>query len=276
MSFEDHRPHLFRLAYGMLGSAASAEDLVQEAWIRYQAATGVVDEGPWLRTVVSRLALDELKSARVRREAYVGPWLPEPVATDTEDPVLFAEALSLATLAVLEQLSAPERAAFLLREVFDFDYAELAVLLDRSQPAVRQLVKRSKTHLAAHRPRFEPAQDAHLLLLAAFGHATRTGDLEGLKALLTDDATLVSDGGGQVVAALKPLHGADPVARFLVGLFRKFGAATTAVPRSFNGQPGLLLLNGDAVDSAVVFCIAAGRVTAIYSIRNPVKLQHLR
>ena len=276
MSFEDHRAGLFHLAYGMLGSVASAEDLVQDAWIRYQAATGIENEGPWLRTVVSRLALDELKSARVRRESYVGPWLPEPIPTDAEDPAVLAEALSLATLSVLEQLSAAERAAFLLREVFDFDYEEIANLLERTQPAVRQLVKRSKAHLAEHRPRFEPARDAHLLLLAALGHATQTGDLEGLKALLADDAVFVSDGGGKALAALKPVRGATAVARLLIGLTQKFHTGGTFEPQVFNGQPGLRLSNEGVLDSAIVFCIAAGRVTAIYSIRNPDKLDRLR
>lgn len=276
MSFETHRPQLFRLAYGMVGSAATAEDLVQEAWLRLQATDGVTHPGAWLRKVVSRLALDELKSARAQREQYVGPWLPEPLPTDDEDPLVFAEALSLATLSVLEQLSAAERAAFLLREIYELDYPEIARLLERSEPATRQLVRRSKQHLSENRPRFEAARDAHLALLAAMGMASQTGDLDGLKALLAEEVRFVSDGGGKATAALRPVVGVDAVARLLIGLTQKFGSGQTYAPRRFNGQPGFVAQEDGRIVSAVVLCIADGRVTGILSVRNPDKLAHLQ
>lgn len=277
IAFEAHRTALFHLAYGMVGSIATAEDIVQEAWLRYERTPDVENPAGFLRTVVSRLALDELRSARARRETYTGPWLPEPLPTDEspETAVALAEALSMATLAVLEQLSPAERAAFLLREVFDLDYAEVAGLLERSEPATRQLVRRARQQLSERRPRFEPRADAHAALLAAFGVATTTGDLEGLKALLADDVRFTSDGGGKVVAATRVIEGPDRVARFFVGTMRKIGLALRPELRVLNGQAAIVLFAGDAPYSAMVFSVADGRITAIHAVRNPDKLAHL-
>ncbi len=274
--FETERPRLVQLAYGMVGSMASAEDLVQEAWLRFEGSDDIRHPSAWLRKVVTRLALDALKSARVRRETYVGPWLPEPVATPPEDPVVLAEALSLATLSVLEQLSPVERAAFLLRDVFDQDYAAIAELLDRQPAAVRQLVSRSRKHLAANRPRFEPRRDEHLALLAAIAEATQSGDLAQLEALLAEDVRFVSDGGGKALAAVKPVHGRSAVAKLLVGLVRKFGEGQQYVPAVLNHQLGLLVYDaGGALVSANLVTFAEGELTAMYAIRNPDKLAGL-
>jgi len=278
MNFESLRPQLFRLAYGMLGSVSQAEDIVQEAWIRYDGTTGIRTPGAWLRTVVSRLALDELRSARRRRETYPGPWLPEPLPTPDSDPeslTSLAESLSIATLAVLEQLTPAERAAFLLREVFDSDYTEVAALLQRSEPATRQLVRRARQHIAAHRPRFEVDPTAHTALLGAVVQASSTGDLAALESLLAADIVFISDGGGLASAALRPVVGRNSVARLLIGLSRKLDPKAEIQPARLNGQLGIVVRQGEAVESAVVFAIAGGEVTAIHSVRNPEKLGHL-
>ncbi|MEZ4316757.1 MAG: RNA polymerase sigma factor SigJ [Myxococcota bacterium] len=277
MTFEQHRPQLFRLAYGMLGSVASAEDVVQEAWIRYEQANDVRDEAPFLRTVVSRLALDELRSARVRRETYIGPWLPEPLQTEggPEHHAGVSEALSMATLAVLSQLSAAERAAFLLREMFDLDYDEIGTVLDRKEPAVRQLVRRARAALAEQRPRFDPDPVAHAALLAAFAQATTSGDLDGLKALLADDVHVTSDGGGKAVAATRVVRGPDHVARFFIGTARKLDRHAHPEVRQLNGSLAVVLLHEGVVVSALMFATADGKVTAVHTVRNPDKLRHL-
>ncbi|MEM9454672.1 MAG: RNA polymerase sigma factor SigJ [Myxococcota bacterium] len=280
MNLEPYRTELFQLAYGMLGSVATAEDIVQEAWFRLERAESIRNPRAFLRTTVSRLALDELRSAHARRVCYAGPWLPEPLPMDddaTADPeahLALAEALSMATLVVLEQLTPAERAAFLLREVFDTEYAEVARLLGRSETASRQLVRRARQHLSAHRPRFDTYRAAHQSLLDAFVHASTTGDLAGLKALLTDDVQLTSDGGGKVVAARKPILGRDRVARFFIGICRKRPDVRFA-PRPLSQQPGVWMAAPDEPPTAIIFAIADGQITAIYAVRNPQKLAHL-
>jgi RNA polymerase sigma-70 factor (ECF subfamily) len=181
----------------------------------------------------------------------------------------------MATLVVLEQLTPAERAAFLLREGFDVDYREIARLLERSEPATRQLVRRARSHIDAERVRFETTRETHMALLLALGHAMQTGDLAALQRHLAADVRFVSDGRGKAAAALKPVHGATAVGRLLIGLHQKFGAAQTHVPRTLNGQPGVVTVEGERVVAAVVFCIADGRVTAVYSVRNPDKLAAL-
>lgn len=275
-TFEALRPQLFRLAYGMLGSVSMAEDVVQDAWLRFDAAVGIDNPAAWLRTVTSRIALDQLKAARHHREVYTGPWLPEPLPTDPSDPIELAEALSMATLVVLETLSPAERAAFILREVFDADYAEVAESLSRSEAATRQLVKRARDHIRSRRVRHIADPATHAALLAAVASAASTGDLEGLKALLTEDATYTSDGGGKVTAALNVLRGQDRVARFLIGVLRRRDQHLMALPQSFNGQPGLLVTLEGEPKGAAVFSVVEGRVSAIHQIMNPDKLQHLR
>lgn len=269
------REPLIALAYGMVGSRASAEDLVQEALLRLTQVADVNEPAAWLRTVVTRLALDELKSARVRRETYVGPWLPEMLVTEPADPVLRQEALCLATLVVLERLSPAERCAFLLREMFDLDYEAIGQLLERSGPATRKLVSRSRQRLADERVRYEPAREAHRQLLGVLYTAVSTGDLQALEQLLAEDARFVSDGGGKAIAALRPVLGRSKVARLLIGLARDLGPTTQLTFTELNGHLGMLIRDGGELTSALVFCIEAGQTTAIYSLRNPDKLAHL-
>lgn len=280
LTLEPYRAELFQLAYGMLGSVAAAEDIVQEAWLRLQRADGVRSPRALLRTTVSRLALDELRSAHRRRVTYAGPWLPEPLPTDRDGPddpeshLALAEALSMATLTVLEQLTPAERAAFLLREVFEAEYAEVAALLERSEAASRQLVRRARQHLLVHRPRFDTYRSTHEALLDAFVRASTTGDLEALKALLADDVRVTSDGGGKVAAARRPVTGPDRVARFFIGLYRKIPGLHFE-PRPLNQQLGVWITGPDYSPTAMIFATAGGLITAIYVMRNPEKLAHL-
>lgn len=275
LPFETHRPALFRLAYGMLGSVSLAEDVIQDTWIRFQATEGIENPAAWLRTVASRIALDQLKAARHHREVYTGPWLPEPIPTQPTDPVELAESLSIATLVVLETLSPLERAAFLLREVFDADYSEVASALSRSEAACRQLVKRAKDRVKERRPRHVADPEMHAMLLASVAQAALSGDLDALTALLTDDATFTSDGGGKVTAATRVITGAERVAKFLIGVLRKGDSAMQFTPATFNGHPGIRLELHGAIYGVSVFSIVDGKISAIHQVLNPDKLQHL-
>ena len=200
--FDEQRPRLFALAYRMLGSAASAEDVVQETWIRWQKASHLDSPSAWLTSVATNLCLDELKSARVRREAYVGPWLPEPIATSPGE--VDPESVSMAFLRVLERLSPVERAVYLLHAVFDSTHGEIASILGSTEATVRQIFHRAKAHMLAERPRFAPSKEAHARLLSSFVETCARGDLAGLRALLADDATAWTDGGGKVRATAGP------------------------------------------------------------------------
>lgn len=280
--FEVHRDHLQGLAYRMMGSWSQAEDVVQEAWLRWcRAAEPIHTPRAWLSRAVTRLCLDELKSARMRRERYVGPWLPEPVIGDVgltaEAATELAEDVSVALLLALERLSPLERAAFLLRKVFDHDYSEVAASLGRSESACRQLVARAQRNVRHARPRFQAEPGEHARILAAFGAAVTTGDAAALQALLTGDVVLTTDGGGNIIAALRPVHGADRVARFLLGVARKSPPTPGTEIRiePVNGAPGLVVRAGGRVLQAVAFDIESGRIKAIYAVRNPDKLAHL-
>lgn len=274
--FETHRPRLFGIAYRMLGTAADADDVLQEARLRWLAAdrATVADARAYLVTIVSRLALDQLGSARARREVYVGPWLPEPIATGPDaDP----HDLSLAFLHVLERLSPAERAAFLLAEVFDYSHAEVAAILGKSEAACRQLAARARAHVRAHRPA-APAPDtaAHQRMLAAFMAACATGDLAGLERLLAADVVVISDGGGVVTAARKPVTGAPRCARMLVKLAAKGAAGLVPVLAILNGQPALLGRAADGtIDTCITLTLAGDRIAAVYLLRNPAKLAAL-
>ena len=263
-SFTPHRSALLGLAYRMLGSVASAEDVVQETWLRYAEAEDVDHPGAWLKTVCTRLCLDEVRSARARREQYVGPWLPEPWVGEQPPPGLLGESLTMAFLVVLEQLSAKERAAWLLREVFDDDYAHIADVLHTSQAACRQLVKRANTALAAGRPRFEADSDQQMALVAAFGAACTSGDTQGLEAVLADNAVWVGDGGGRRTATRRPVRGASAVARLAVGLFRKLPEDCTIEPARVNARPGVIVRLADGQPYAVCSIdFADGKIAAI-------------
>ncbi len=281
-AFTAVRPLLYSIAYRMLGSAMEAEDVVQEAYLRWQGAsdTDVRSHRAYLVTVVTRLSINQLRSARVQRETYVGPWLPEPVMNehvpDLSWRVELAESLSMAFLVLLERLSPIERAVFLLHEVFEFEYAEIARVVEKTEANCRQLLARAKKHLGGRRARFEVAPEHAERMLERFNRAASTGDLDGLLALLAEDITLWSDGGGKVVAALNPIHGADSVARFIIGARRKLVPADQAVRRAeVNGQPGVVAYLGGKPRAAMVFDILGDRIQTIYIIVNPDKLRAL-
>ena len=277
--FEALRPHLTRVAYGILGSLGEAEDVVQESWLRLERsdANQIEDLRAWLTTVVGRLALDALGSARRRRESYVGEWLPEPVVEEIgEDPTL-DEAVSTALLVVLERLSPAERTAFLLHDVFELPFGEVAAVVGRSPAAVRQLASRARGHVEAGKPRFPASAEDEERIAGAFAVAWQEGDLDQLLALLDPDAVFRSDGGGRVPTAGKPLVGAERVARALVGLGRAAARAGREVRGRFarvNGATGLIVEDGETT-SVVSLTIDAGQIVALDVVRNPDKLRRL-
>ena len=289
-TFEPHRRRLLGLAYRMLGSMAEAEDAVQEAYLRWHATdrTRIEEPRAFLMTTTTRICLDVLKSARMKREEYVGPWLPDPI-TDTaslapDAQTELAEDLSVALLLALERLSPLERAAFLLHDVFDYSFAQVAEALDRNEAACRQLAARARAHVREARPRgVVPPRAAaasidpkHQELVSAFITASRSGDVDQLKRMLASDARLVTDGGGKVVAALNVLEGADRVAAFLAGVVRKGWTDDLSVQFEIvNGLPGLLLIGPNGLMQTNAFEIEDGLVRAIYVVRNPEKLTHL-
>jgi RNA polymerase sigma-70 factor (TIGR02957 family) len=282
---DELRPPAFAIAYRMLGSVSEAEDVVQEGFLRLHRARegGERIESPraWLSTVVSRLALDHLRSARVRRETYVGQWLPEPlVASADDDPARRAEmadSLSLAFLVLLESLSPEQRAAFLLREVFDEPYDRIAEIVGTSEQNARQLVTRARRHVEERRPRFEASREQREELATRFFAAAEEGDLEGLEELLAHDVVLRGDGGGKAPALARALHGRTTVARTLIAGMRaltRFGL--TWLSEQVNGQPGALLVDREGRLVAVMSLdVAEGQIQGVNSIINPDKLQHL-
>ena len=277
---DKHQDRLFGIAYRMLGSVTDAEDAVQEAFARYAASEDIDDPAGWLTTVVTNVSIDALRSARRRRETYVGPWLPEPLLTHERDPSELAEvadSLTLAFLTVLERLSPSERAVFLLHDVFGYPHAQIAAMLHRSDAAVRKLASRARARLAEGPTRYEQDAGRRHQVANAFLDAASGADLDRLMGLLAPDVVFTSDGGGVVSAARRPVHGADRVARLLLALVdqaRDEGWTLTAV--EINGQPGLVAEQSGDIDTAVVLHVHDARVTAIYAIRNPDKLDALR
>jgi len=278
--FARARPRLLRLAYSELGDLGEAEDVVQEAWVRLErtGAESIDDLDAWLTTVVGRLALDALRSARAQRETYVGPWLPEPVvssgAEDPADRVTLDESVSYALLALLEQLSPAERTAFVLHDVFEVPFGEVAAVVGRTPEAVRQLASRARRHIARQRPRFEASADEHHRAVRAFAQAVAEGDLAGLVSVLDPDVVWTSDGGGRAIASRKPLRGADRVARAWVALSRK-AIEPVATPIELNGQLGLLIAGADGNRSVLSFMVDGGRIARIDVVRNPEKLRRV-
>jgi RNA polymerase sigma-70 factor (ECF subfamily) len=273
--FARARPRLLRLAYSELGDVGEAEDVVQEAWLRLERADSEVIENldGWLTRVVARLALDRLKSARARRETYVGPWLPEPLASDDPaDRVTLDESVSYALLTVLEHLSPAERTAFVLHDVFDVPFGDIAEIVGRTPEAVRQLASRARRHVKNESPRFAASRDEHDRAVRAFAHAVTEGDLEGLVAVLDPHVVWTSDGGGLATAARTPLHGGPRVARAWAALSR---SVHEPIETKLNGQLGLVIPAGDGHRAALSFVVSRGRITRIDSIRNPEKLRHL-
>ena len=288
VSFEPHRRRLLGLAYRMLGSVSEAEDAVQDAYLRWHAAdrSTVSDTRAFLTTITTRICLDVLKSARARRETYVGPWLPEPVvdadALAPDAQTELAEDLSIALLLALDRLSPLERAAFLLHDVFDCSFGEVATALGRSEAACRQLASRARLHVREARPsETSPLGDHsessdHQQLVSAFVDAARSGDLQRLTGLLADDVRLTTDGGGKAAAALNVIEGADRTARFVIGAVRKGLPEGTVIRLTpINGLPGLIAHRPDGSVQSVAFEIADNRVRAIYTVSNPEKLSHL-
>jgi RNA polymerase sigma-70 factor, ECF subfamily len=289
-TFEPHRRRLLGLAYRMLGSMAEAEDAVQDAYLRWHDAdrASVEDPKAFLMTTTTRICLDVLKSARTRREAYVGPWLPDPV-TDTaalapDEQTRLAEDLSVALLLALDRLSPLERAAFLLHDVFDYSFSQVADALGRNEAACRQLASRARTRVRDARPQgVMPAQGAsssvdprHAELVSAFMTASRSGDIATLTRLLTSDARLVTDGGGKVPAALNVIEGADQVAGFLAGVVRKGWTDEMSVRfETINGLPGLIISGPSGLVQTTAFEMEDGLIKVIYVVRNPDKLRHL-
>ena len=289
-TFEPHRRRLLGLAYRMLGSMAEAEDAVQEAYLRWHDTDRDIVKEPraFLMTTTTRICLDVLKSARMKREEYVGPWLPDPI-TDTaslapDAQTELAEDLSVALLLALDRLSPLERAAFLLHDVFDYSFSQVAAALGRNEAACRQLASRARTRVKEARPKgVTPPQGApnaidpkHAELLSAFISASRSGDIENLTRMLASDARLVADGGGKVQAALNVIEGADRVARFLAGTVRKGFTDDMSVRfEMVNGLPGLLIVNPNGLVQTTAFEFEGDVVTAIYVVRNPDKLRHL-
>lgn len=273
----EHRDRLFGLAYRMLGSAAEAEDVVQETFERWAATdpATVEDPGAWLTTVCARRGLDRLRSAQRRREEYVGPWLPEPLLTGDDDPAETAlehESLTLAFLVVLEDLRPAERVVFLLHDVFGHPHAEIAAMLDRSPEAVRQLASRARGRIRKTTPARPVEQQQGEAIVEAFLEATAGGELDQLLRLLAPEVVLTSDGGGVAPAARHPVRGADAVARFLLGIARQADESYELVPASINGGPGLLVFRHGEIDTVFSLTAVDGRVTEIRAVRNPAKL----
>jgi RNA polymerase sigma-70 factor (ECF subfamily) len=280
--FAQMRPRLLRLAYSELGDLSEAEDVVQEAWLRLErtGADSVCDLHAWLTTVVARLALDALRSARARREHYVGPWLPEPLLSfespeDPADRVTLDESVSYALLALLEQLSPAERTAFVLHDVFDIPFDEVADVVGRKPEAVRKLASRARRHIAEQRPRFQATPAEHDQAVRAFTSAIADGDLADLITVLDPDVVWTTDGGGRATAARKPLRGADRVARAWLALRRKPAIVPTATPVAVNGRLGLTIAGTDGHAMVVSFTVARGRIARIDAVRNPDKVQRV-
>ena len=287
-SFEDNRTYLFAIAYRMLGSAMDAEDMVQETYLRFQATppdlqASIVSLKAYLTTIISRLCLNQLQSAHTRREQYVGPWLPEPVSTDRasdaanpEEHVELYESLSLAFLVLLEELQPIERAVFLLRDVFDYEYAEIAVFLGKSEGACRQAFSRAKKHLAERRPRFTPSPQTQREMLSSFIQAVQGGDMHGLMTMLADDVTLWADGAGKIRgAATRPVIGREAVTRFTVGTLRFLPEDYMSEIAEVNGQPAVIVRAGGHVISVITIELAGQQIRVVRVIANPDKLGHV-
>ncbi|MDA0245208.1 MAG: RNA polymerase sigma-70 factor [Chloroflexi bacterium] len=276
ITFESHRPLLFAIAYRMLGSVMEAEDMVQEAFLRWQAAVAESIQSPkaYLSAIVTRLCLDQLKSAQSQRETYIGPWLPEPLLTAEAPPALLdkKEMISMAFLVLLEQLSPVERAVFLLREVFEYEYGEISAVIERSEENCRQLYSRAKKHLVANRPRFSPTAQEQTRLVQSFLAVMHTGDVDALTELLAEDVTHWSDGGGKVFAATRPIVGREAVLRLYEGLWRLRPADVRAELAEVNGETAVLFFFGAQLQSVFTFEVGDGRITAVRVVLNPDKL----
>lgn len=284
-SFETYRGYLFAIAYRMLSSAMDAEDMVQETYLRYQAAQPetIYSLKAYLTTILTRLCMDQLDLARRKREVYVGPWLPEPILTmetsevaDPEQRVETEESISMAFLVLLEQLQPFERAVFLLREVFEYEFAEIAAMLDKSESACRRSFSRAKLHLRSHRPRFPASPQIHQQLLNGYLQAVQGGDMAPLMNLLSENVTLWADAGGKLKqAALRPIHGRDAVARFSLGTKRFWPEDARIEFEEVNGQTAMVVRTGEKAFSVITIDVERGQIQTIRVIANPEKLARI-
>ncbi|MEV0237353.1 RNA polymerase sigma-70 factor [Nonomuraea sp. NPDC050786] len=291
-SFEDQRPLLIGVAYRILGSVADAEDVVQEAWLRWSGVDEATVDDPkaYLIRVTSRLAIDRLQWAKSRRESYVGPWLPEPIATepDVAEHAELAESVELALLLVLETLSPLERAVFVLREAFDLPFSEIAEIIGRAEPATRQLARRAREHVRERRPRFDVDREERRRITERFVNASVNGDIDGLIELFASEVTMVSDGGGKARAALRAITGAGNVSRWLVSVTTPAGMASFMASigmagiadlslgmTTLNNAPAMVVSAGGRVITVVSLLVSDGKIDTIYLIANPEKIAHL-
>src|SRR5215472_12669172 len=284
-SFESYRSYLFAIAYRMLGSAMDAEDMVQETYLRYRNTPPETIRSlkAYLTTIITRLCMDQLQLARRKRELYVGPWLPEPILTATSDEVAdpqervdTEESISLAFLLLLEQLQPFERAVFLLREVFEYEFAEIASILGKSEAACRRSFSRAKQHLSQHRPRFPSSPQAHRQLLSSYMQAVQTGEMSALEHMLAEDVTLWADAGGKVKqAALRPINGRDAVARFSMGTRRFLPQDYQMEMAEVNGQPATIFRSNGRAFLVLAIEVESGRIQTVRLMANPEKLSHI-
>jgi RNA polymerase sigma-70 factor (ECF subfamily) len=277
-TFEALRPRLFGLAYRMLGSRADAEDVVQDTYVRWHNTRHAAVDNPeaWLVTSATRLAIDRLRRLKTEREAYVGPWLPDPIVSDADRPdraLDLSTDLSMAALTLLETLAPDERAAFLLHDVFDVGYDRIASILGKNEAACRQLIHRARTRVRGTRKRFDASDEERRRLLERFKAGVESSDEEALLALFAPDATWTADGGGKVPAGTRPIHGAAAITRLLLGIRQKYWAANRVLELvTVNGEPGVRLRDGDRVVSIMAFEMAEGRIASVYAVLNPDKI----
>jgi len=278
-TFDAYRPLLFAIAYRMVGGVMDAEDIVQDAYLRWQRRDETDVQAPraYLSAIVTRLSIDHLRAAHTQRETYTGTWLPEPIVTergpDMEDTAMLHESLSMAFLVLLESLTPDERAIFLLHDVFAYDFHEIAAIVGKSEANCRQIARRARQQIQDRRPRFDPSPERQQQLTQQFITACTNGDLSGLLATLAHDVTFWADGGGKARAPLRPITGADRVATFILGILRNVPDTIEVRSATVNGQPGFLFLLEGAVYAVLAFDIVDGRIQAIHAVANPDKLR---
>jgi RNA polymerase sigma-70 factor (ECF subfamily) len=277
-TFTNFQPRLFSIAYRMLGVATEAEDMVQEVFIRWHDAEqgAILNPEGWLTTVMTRLCIDRLRVLQKQRETYVGPWLPAPLGDESlEGKLMMADSVSFALLVVLERLSPVERAVFLLREVFGYGYEQIGEMVERSAVNCRQLFSRAKKQLDQHTTRFPSQPETHDRLFAQFVTSCQSGDMNALLGVLAEDITVWSDGGGKVAAAMRPIHGADKAARFLLGLTKIATPSITVALKKVNGQSATVAYENGVPIATFLPQYEGGKISAIYITRNPDKLRHI-
>jgi len=279
--FEQHRSLLYGVAYRMLGSVADTEDILQETYLRWHQSKDIKNTKAFLITVVTRLCIDQLKSARHQREEYIGSWLPEPLVKKlghqkgSDELLHLSETLSFAFMVLLEKLNPTERAVYILKQAFEFEYAEISEVVNKTESHCRQLDHRARKHIANNRVRYETDKQTHQRLYANFMKAIGSGETEELVKILASESILYSDGGGKVKAALRPIFGADKIARFFIGIGKKFSGRISAQPAILNGALGIITFDQGEIQGAISFAIKQGKVQNIFYISNPDKLKHI-